>query len=379
MQAILHRAVAVHNMSTTVLEVENLTFRHEAGGEKQVCAVSFKLRAGRTFGILGGNECGKTTLAHILLGQLPPTRGRVHVLGATFDEGQRGPPQWVRFERVALGLCMLIVASLAAARQRALLTYVLRSHLWALPLFLALLELAYQADGWRGGRAGSSTAADLETGRAPPGMLSRGVAYVSSEHDGGQKLPAGATIEEVIARDMPLPKADVAARRREVLAALQASGFQMMTDSGTPSGTAESYLEDGLTVEGLSGGQRHLIYLLSVLASRPRLLICDDLLCGLDIDRQSSMLQLLQKLQMKFGMAILLLTVDPTSFALMAHDAAFMKYGKFIEVGPAHEMLDKPQRRDTQDYLRIAEENEERSRGKNLRQAYLQDTSVFDL
>ena len=82
---------------------------------------------------------------------------------------------------------------------------------------------------------------------------------------------------------------------------------------------------DGLTCGQLSGGQRHLIYLLSVLASRPRLLICDECLCGLDIDRQSSMLRLLQRLQMKFGMAIVFLTVDLTSFSLMcAHNAAFM-------------------------------------------------------
>ena len=53
-------------------------------------------------------------------------------------------------------------------------------------------------------------------------------------------------------------------------------------------------MAEGLTCGQLSGGQKHLIYLLGVLASRPRLLICDEALCGLDIDRQSSMLTLLQ-------------------------------------------------------------------------------------
>ena len=41
------------------------------------------------------------------------------------------------------------------------------------------------------------------------------------------------------------------------------------------------------------------MYVLSVLASRPRLLICDEMLCGLDIDRQASMLQLLQTMQVR--------------------------------------------------------------------------------
>ena len=115
------------------------------------------------------------------------------------------------------------------------------------------------------------------------------------------------------------------------------------------------------------------------LASRPKLLICDDCLCGLDIDRQSSVVQLLQRLQLKFGMAVLYMTVDLTSFTLMAHDAAFMKHGKFIERGSANELVDAPQRRDTQDYVQASLENEKLSRGKNLRNAFLQGESVFNL
>ena len=91
------------------------------------------------------------------------------------------------------------------------------------------------------------------------------------------------------------------------------------------------------------------------------------------------MITMMQRLQLKFGMAILYLTVDLTSFSLMAHDAAFMKYGRFIEQGEAHELLRSPQRKDTKVYLQMASENEERSHGKNLRQAYQKGESVFAL
>ena len=37
-----------------------------------------------------------------------------------------------------------------------------------------------------------------------------------------------------------------------------------------PTGNPESYLAEGVTCGQLSGGQKHLIYLLGVLASRPR-------------------------------------------------------------------------------------------------------------
>ena len=134
---------------------------------------------------------------------------------------------------------------------------------------------------------------------------------------------------------MPLPKKAKDARRREVKAALVAAGFQLYKESGVPVGNPEQYLEDGLTCGELSGGQKHLVYVLSVLASRPSLLICDDCLCGLDIDRQSSMVHLLQKLQLAYGMAILYMTVDLTSFTLMGHDGAFMRKGRFLETGTA--------------------------------------------
>lgn len=74
----------------------------------------------------------------------------------------------------------------------------------------------------------------------------------------------------------------------------------------------------------LSGGQKHLVYILSVLAARPSVLICDEPLCGLDIDRQASVLHMLHALQVHTGLAILYMSVDLSSVQLMAHDAAFM-------------------------------------------------------
>jgi ABC-type lipoprotein export system ATPase subunit len=64
-------------------------------------------------------------------------------------------------------------------------------------------------------------------------------------------------------------------------------------------------------------GQRHLIYILSVLASRPSVLIADEMLCGLDIDRQASVLTMLQRLQAHTGLAILFMSVDLAPVSIM--------------------------------------------------------------
>ena len=53
-----------------LLAVRGLTFRHARGGRAEVEEVGFTVRVGRTHGVLGGNEAGKTTLAQLLLGAL---------------------------------------------------------------------------------------------------------------------------------------------------------------------------------------------------------------------------------------------------------------------------------------------------------------------
>jgi len=362
-----------------VLRATGVTFTYEPGGRPEVDRVSFSLGAGRTFGILGGNESGKTTLAQVLLGNLTPQVGALHIFGASHHQSRQRSRLGLLAVRLFLAGCFAIAVCLAALVGWSGLMDVMRAGAWSPVLLLTLVEVAHQARALGLGRKlRRSTSSATQTGRAPTNLLRKGIAYISSEHDAGQSLPANQTIEEAIAQDMPL--ASRAARRREVLAALEASGFQLYTaESGTPIGNPEQYLADGVKCGELSGGQRHLVYILSVLASRPRLLICDDCLCGLDIDRQSSMLQLLQKLQIKYGMAIVFMTVDLTSMSLMAHEAAFMKHGRFIETGTANDLVEKPQRKDTQVYIKLSEENEERSHGKNLRNAYQQGESVFQL
>jgi len=218
-------------MSTTVLEVDNLTFRHEKKGDKQVSGVSFKLRAGRTFGILGGNECGKTTLAQVVLGNLTSEAGGLRVLGAPVTPIV-ARPRWLFASRTVL-ITSLAIGFLLASRHPTAYIDAINFRLWTLPLLLLLLEAIYQVHSAIAAGTSSSSALDAtETGRAPASMIQRGIAYISSEHDGGQKLPGDSTIEEVIGKDMPLPKGSAGkeAKRREVLAALKASGFQMMTE-----------------------------------------------------------------------------------------------------------------------------------------------------
>lgn len=73
------------NGLTPAIEVRDFTMRF--GDRTVVDALSFDVRAGETFGLLGSNGSGKTTTIRALLGILTPTGGELLVEGRRFSPG----------------------------------------------------------------------------------------------------------------------------------------------------------------------------------------------------------------------------------------------------------------------------------------------------
>lgn len=255
--------------SNVLLEVSRLTFGHSKLQPPQVNDISFRIYAGRTFGVLGGNECGKTSLAQLVLGNYRPQQGRVRLFGDAVD-ANRNPP-WLWPGRALLLLMVFFVVIIAMVDRQVdgrllfpgpLFLEAWRAGAWMAPLFLGLLELGHQLR-WIVGLAEPRAEGNSHSGLASPAMRARGVAYLSWEHESGQKLPQHKTIEEVIARRMPLPEPAFATppeggsseARKEVIALLHAAQFQLYTAEGRPRGGPAEYVADGLLCSELSGGQ----------------------------------------------------------------------------------------------------------------------------
>ena len=75
-------------MTDTVLRAENLTKRY--GNGRGAFQVSFALEQGDTFGLLGANGAGKTTVMRMLTGLCRPTSGSVEVFGQDIIENREG-------------------------------------------------------------------------------------------------------------------------------------------------------------------------------------------------------------------------------------------------------------------------------------------------
>jgi peptide/nickel transport system ATP-binding protein len=93
----------------------------------------------------------------------------------------------------------------------------------------------------------------------------------------------------------------------------------------------------------MSGGQRQRVMIAMALACNPRLLIADEPTTALDVTIQAQILDLLQDLQKRLGMAILIITHNLGVVAEVAEMVLVMYAGKIVESAPVGAIFSDPQ------------------------------------
>ena len=92
----------------------------------------------------------------------------------------------------------------------------------------------------------------------------------------------------------------------------------------------------------LSGGMQQRVMIAMALAGAPELLIADEPTTALDVTIQAQILELLDELRRKTGMAVILVTHNLGIVAELADRVAVMYGGMIAETGSARAVLDHP-------------------------------------
>ena len=102
----------------------------------------------------------------------------------------------------------------------------------------------------------------------------------------------------------------------------------------------------------LSGGMRQRVMIAMALACEPDILIADEPTTALDVTIQAQILELMQDLQKKLGMAIIMITHDLGVVAQMCDEVIVMYAGSICEQGTADEIFYNPKHEYTKGLMR---------------------------
>ena len=237
-------------MTEALLRLENVKVRLGKGANaiRPVDDVSFEIRRGETYALLGESGCGKSMTALAILRLLPEPIGHI-TQGHIFLDGE--------------DLTALPESGMRAIRGRR-------------------ISMIFQ---------------EAATSLNPVLTIGSQVAEVLKQHKGMKGRVA----------------------RERVLELLDAVGIP---DAGRRYGEYPHQL---------SGGMKQRVMISIALAGEPDLLIADEPTTALDVTIQAQVLELLQQLQDKTGMAILLITHDLGVIAGMADRVAVMYAGQLVE------------------------------------------------
>jgi ABC-type glutathione transport system ATPase component len=91
-----------------------------------------------------------------------------------------------------------------------------------------------------------------------------------------------------------------------------------------------------------SGGQRQRLAIARALTLKPKLLVLDEALSGLDLSTEAQIANLLLDLQASHSLAYLLISHDLALVARLANTIAVMANGRIVEQGPAPQVIANP-------------------------------------
>jgi ABC-type microcin C transport system duplicated ATPase subunit YejF len=149
------------------------------------------------------------------------------------------------------------------------------------------------------------------------------------------RMPVG----EIVAEPLAIHDPGLTARERKNTAVL------MLARVGLGADALDRYPHE------FSGGQRQRIGIARALILQPKLIVADEPVSALDVSVGAQVLLLLQELQREFSLTYVFISHSLPVVAQIATRIAVMRAARFVEIGPAEQVLQHPKEEYTRELL----------------------------
>ncbi len=282
----------------TLLRVEHLCQYFRAGGgfeTKAVNDVSFDIKKGEVFGLVGESGCGKTTTGRSIIRLYDITSGSVYFKGQRICEGTRSYTEAIKKAKEDLKnatdpaekerLNKLI------EEQKEELKKAKYDHKHADPKLVTQIQMIFQ-----------DPIASLDPRMTVKEIISEGL-VIQGERD-------RAVIEKKV--------------------------YEMLELVGLVKEHATRYPHE------FSGGQRQRIGVARSIIMNPELIIADEPVSALDVSVQAQVINLLNDLRDRFGLTIMFIAHDLSVVKYFSDRIGVMYFGNLVELADSDELFAHP-------------------------------------